>query len=113
MPAHHRGNLLLPVSSPRGARPARDRDLHASLISMQDVGPRQADELGDAQASRIGYLEQHAIALGWCRTDQQPNLSRGDDPLGDISATVAGIGSQLDRGADIEGRKAKLVGVAE
>jgi hypothetical protein len=53
------------------------------------------------------------MAFGWRRSDQQPNLNLAVDPLGERSATVGGIGSNLDRGAGVEGRKAELVRITE
>ena len=69
-----------PSQHRRGARAAIDRrrsgnrtwrtlpaladylELHLAVCSLDRVGPRQGDELGDAQASGIADLDQNAIA---------------------------------------------------
>ena len=71
---------------------------------MQNVSPVDRHELGDAEAARISHLDQHTVALGPRRADQQANLNLADDTLGDRSATVRGIGLDLDHGAGVEGR---------
>jgi hypothetical protein len=40
-----------------------DGQLHAALISREDVGPVKGQDLGDTQSTRVGHFEQHPIAL--------------------------------------------------
>src|SRR6516165_3666002 len=47
-----------------------------------------------------------------CPSVEQRHLGRGDDTLCECRAAAGGIGSDLDRGAGIEG-KAQLVGITE
>ena len=92
---------------------AQDVELHPSLVARQHVGPRQADQLGDAEAAGIGNLDEHTVALGACGPDQEADLDRGEDPLRKAGAAGGGMRPHLDGDAGVEGGVAELMGVAE
>ena len=94
-------------------RQADDRELHPSIIALQDIGPSQVDDLGDAEAAGIGDPEEHVIAFRWRRSEQHRNIDFADNALGKRSATAGGIVFDFDRSAGVERRIAELVRIAE
>ena len=72
---------------------ARDGELKERL-ALDDIGPGEADELGDAQASRVEHTEQHAIAFGARGPDQELHVHLGHDALG--KGAVAAVELHLD-----------------
>ena len=72
----------------------------------QGVAPLQPAELADADAGDVEQLQQHAVTALVAGLDQAGDLAFLEDPL----RQVVGVGPQLDRGADVEGKIAGLMG---
>ena len=83
------------------------------LVAGQHVGPGQGHDLGDAETSGVGDLEQNAITPGGRSTQQQLDVNLRDDALGQVGAPIGRIGAHLDGSAGVEKRIAGPLSVPE